>query len=1071
MKQKSVVYLAVFLFFAISAAAEPLVLLDPLQGIDFGSFYQDNYAFIDGIIYLLIFIGLARFAFGRIYGKGSQSSKAVTIGVGLALAFAASFFELQTGFNLGVLGPYAALIILLIMLFLLFELFKSVSEDSTLSAAIAILLGYGLLRTALSPLWNWIEQTPTLKGIVHLAALTAVIVIIIKLFGMFGSKGKDNGGAGKDGKDGDPGKDGRPGKDGKEGKDGRPGKDGTGGGGGDPHESLRVFIENPKNGSSLKHSDNFHPKVTIRGGSPPYNLELFLDEKPLDHDPKNKGNYEKNFGKPQKPLFTPEKEHVLIANVVDSNGQKDQTAVKFHLESEKLTVEIIAPRKIPMRNFNENEEIAVRLKIKGGQRPYTVLLYLNGKEPRNFQDFLTDSYAGGRTEKGEIMQKLVIDEKGECVVGVEKDSKGYSKRNIGGENTLIVLLVDSKGERAMDAIKFTIGKRTHSEIGIKIIKPEEKGVKPNESFNISWVVDKGKDYNEKSSFIADIMVRKDPLKASDNDITMQGIKYQGLEHSVNWKGMPEGKWIVWVMLKDEGGMAGHAEKIFYIENYEEDSELKVNITSPHKTHYHVKEMPIKFEWRVSGEGYHQSSKFNCTAKYPNEKGTQKVESFTQYGLSNEILKGFILPVGKHSFEILIYDPATGKRASDKKEITVTGSDGGIDVVIKEPSKEEYSVSEMPKKFKWYVSGEGYHSSTIFKGIAKYPGEKNGIRFDQFGLENEVAFRGNLKIGVNLFEVVIMDPATGKTGRAAKEVEVVSELDEKNFQNITISVNTNNTIYVNRPFDVILRRVPGVFEALKNYVLWAEINGSQVKIRVDMEKSSIESRNKTIYLFSVLDGKYLEGVDEVYVYYSAFHKQGSEIGTKRVKVKVVHEHGKPGAQTPEEKNWAKKIEEELKKISGKKLKDLKLSSRGSFAAEFVKSPSNLGLTQRLKNSEEAIKKILSLVNVFENKVHSGYVEVLNKQYLNFSQCFTNLNNNNYRDVLIELCKKLGINPTNGNSIGNAINRKSIDEEKNPEKKTIRRDLERMVRFLYANYVLMYRALYYFRETASKIVKEK
>jgi len=160
MKQKLMIYLVFVLVFASCVFANPLDnVMDPFRNVDFGSFYENASSFIDAFLFLLIFMGLAKFVFSKTYKK---SSKPIIVGVGLALTFAAAFFEYQYNVNLGMLGPFAVFLVILSVIFLLFTLFKTTTNDNTLSTAIAILVGYAILRT-FEPVYVWMTQVPFMQ--------------------------------------------------------------------------------------------------------------------------------------------------------------------------------------------------------------------------------------------------------------------------------------------------------------------------------------------------------------------------------------------------------------------------------------------------------------------------------------------------------------------------------------------------------------------------------------------------------------------------------------------------------------------------------------------------------------------------------------------------------------------------------------------------------------------------------------------------------------------------------------------------------------------------------------------
>src|SRR3989338_9949720 len=115
MKQKILQSAFVFLLlFSLMAAAASAAQLSPTSTIfnafdrmfgDFGETYDSHGIWVDLIIYLFLFIFIARFSLGRQQGFGEGAGKSLAMVVGIVLAIAATVYEANSGFRLGEIGP------------------------------------------------------------------------------------------------------------------------------------------------------------------------------------------------------------------------------------------------------------------------------------------------------------------------------------------------------------------------------------------------------------------------------------------------------------------------------------------------------------------------------------------------------------------------------------------------------------------------------------------------------------------------------------------------------------------------------------------------------------------------------------------------------------------------------------------------------------------------------------------------------------------------------------------------------------------------------------------------------
>lgn len=164
-------------------------VLKPFRGTDVGKLYDTYSLFIDAILYLLLFLGLAQMVYVKAYGK--KEGKIVAIAVALALAFSMAWMESNTGFRLGSLMPIGAIILIFVLFVLLFNLFQGIFNDTGASFSLAFLIMYAFLMSAFKPLYDWLEaHAPLLAALIQIAMIISFIILIIKLVGMF--KGGDS---------------------------------------------------------------------------------------------------------------------------------------------------------------------------------------------------------------------------------------------------------------------------------------------------------------------------------------------------------------------------------------------------------------------------------------------------------------------------------------------------------------------------------------------------------------------------------------------------------------------------------------------------------------------------------------------------------------------------------------------------------------------------------------------------------------------------------------------------------------------------------------------------------------
>jgi len=986
MKSKLTIYLVVFLAFSsLVLAANPLELLfEPFQGVGFGDFYQANYAFIDGIIYLLIFLGLARFVFSSLY-KDKQSSKAITVGVGLALSFAAVFFELRTGFMLGQLGPFALLVVLLVFLILIFELIKSISNnDNSLAVSVAVIVGYGLLRSAFLPVYEWLSAVPLVRALLHILLLISVIIVIIKMFSMFKSNksGEDSSTDSGNGKtetsrDNADSSDSTPsGSTNSETPD-TPGTTSGGTGQGSP----KVTIKSPVHNKPVNLGDDFKPEIVVSGGKPPYVLDVYLDGTHLDHDSTD-GTYKKDFGKIAPPLFPAIKEYAFVAQAVDSNGKMGNNGAKFKVNPSRFSVSFEEPSTQTKRSFSKDQNIEAVIKIKGGKPPYSALLFLNG-DINN-----TDCIVAG-------VKDFKPNNEGKARITIKKDNKNFLKhRKIGEDNNLFVLLYDSSEPNltAKDGTKFTIS-------------------------------EKGKQFKL-------IIHEPDPSKVNNvmiaNPIKIVGKVFNG-----------EKPYRVVITNLD------NKQIVFEEKNWNLDK-IKISLPTPQM-------------FKEAGK-----EKLNI---YVSDKNGQHDEVQLDFGI-----------IATHYLGIQIWDPIKKEFIENEKEY--------LNFLF------ELSYPDRPFELKWRVWNREYDSNSPFEakiisGNFEYshdytgkigrlkinPGSelfRNIIRTRQakISIHESVYLRDGAK---NVFFKIKSQDKSETGNRTANNLEKSSGNDK-----LFLPHSARNPSELVSDLEDLEKKIGEDSDYLQKVPNEVRTNDNNWNNLLNMHSKvvgllpDIKKLEEQLSLPGPKDVKSIDQeVQRIVKLYNNFAKM-LEIFRQR--------NGKkpsPPIQLsgPTKKSWVVKMEKELKNISGKRLKDLRVESDGSFAAQYVKGPSRLGLTKKLDNSEKALKRIVSLVGPFENEIDHRSLNLLDKYYKSFEDKLKALKNPLFKETIIHLCEKIGVNPSKGNPIHNAIKNDAINSEQDQIKKNNMINLKKYVRYLYANYVVLFRALYYFRQTAKQILDEQ
>lgn len=144
------------------------------ESLAIGAWY-DRYPWaIDGVLYLVFFVGVAKVTLGRRYeGRGGA---AIAASVGTMLAFAAATLAYRTGFTLANLGPTAWLVLLFLLGFMLFDLTRSVGLRVLPAAAVSTLVMLGVAAGIGRALDEWLIASGLLP-ILQSAAVASMAVL------------------------------------------------------------------------------------------------------------------------------------------------------------------------------------------------------------------------------------------------------------------------------------------------------------------------------------------------------------------------------------------------------------------------------------------------------------------------------------------------------------------------------------------------------------------------------------------------------------------------------------------------------------------------------------------------------------------------------------------------------------------------------------------------------------------------------------------------------------------------------------------------------------------------------
>ena len=157
--------------------------LDPIfqsfRGTNLGQTYVNYAPFIDAIIYIWLFIAIAKKAMPE--KMGGQVATALGIMLGISMCV----FELTSKFNIGKLGPFAAIILFLVIGMFLYNLMKGFTGNTWAAMSVAFLIIYSVAKWIVPSLFDWMGQVGWLGSVLAIMFLVSIIGLIYGIFSLF----------------------------------------------------------------------------------------------------------------------------------------------------------------------------------------------------------------------------------------------------------------------------------------------------------------------------------------------------------------------------------------------------------------------------------------------------------------------------------------------------------------------------------------------------------------------------------------------------------------------------------------------------------------------------------------------------------------------------------------------------------------------------------------------------------------------------------------------------------------------------------------------------------------------
>ena len=142
-----------------------------LGNVNLLDFYNQYGSYVDMVLFLLIFLGLARWVFGQHFKEGNRT---IYVGLGLFLSFALLLYEESANFHiLTAFGPIVLVLFLLIVIFLVSRFLLSTGRAGIFVIGVTYLVLYYFLT-------NWYEDYwANVSGFSNVIAQVANIFLIL----------------------------------------------------------------------------------------------------------------------------------------------------------------------------------------------------------------------------------------------------------------------------------------------------------------------------------------------------------------------------------------------------------------------------------------------------------------------------------------------------------------------------------------------------------------------------------------------------------------------------------------------------------------------------------------------------------------------------------------------------------------------------------------------------------------------------------------------------------------------------------------------------------------------------
>lgn len=177
----------------LASTFQPVIEMFGAGGL--ATIYAGAEPFWDSVFALIIFIGIAQFAFKDKFGKALPVIIGIILGVGFGV------FEFQTGFRLSEFGPIAVLILFGFVVFFLFTLVNNFIQNKLIAFLLALTVVWYFLPQSVvqwlvskGSIFTWIQ------ALVSIGTVVLIITLFITIFKFagggtgFGSSGGSGGG-------------------------------------------------------------------------------------------------------------------------------------------------------------------------------------------------------------------------------------------------------------------------------------------------------------------------------------------------------------------------------------------------------------------------------------------------------------------------------------------------------------------------------------------------------------------------------------------------------------------------------------------------------------------------------------------------------------------------------------------------------------------------------------------------------------------------------------------------------------------------------------------------------------